>query len=100
MRALLDAATRSRLGANARRAIEPLTPSAMTLKLVLLYKELLEASVAQPKQSRAPHAAAPPTTRAKSTQPAREAPPLHGEDGLASESLPAPPTAGDKPPLV
>jgi hypothetical protein len=72
----------------------------MTLKLVLLYKELLEASVAQPRQSRAPHAAAPPTTAANATHPAREAPPLHGEDGLANESLPAPPTGSGKPPLV
>jgi len=100
MRSLLDAATRNRLGANARRAIEPLTPSAMTLKLVLLYKELLEASVAQPKQSRAPHASAPPTTAAHATHPAREAPPLHGDDGLANESLPARPTGSGKPPLV
>jgi UDP-glucose:(heptosyl)LPS alpha-1,3-glucosyltransferase len=100
MRTLLDAETRKRQGANARRAIEPLTPSAMTLKLVLLYKELLEASVAHRSQPRAPHAAPPTTTAAIATQPAREAPPLHGEDGLASESLPSPSAADDKPPLL
>jgi len=100
MRTLLDAETRKRQGANARRAIEPLTPSAMTLKLVLLYKELLEASVAHRSQPRAPHAAPPTTTAAIATQPAREAPPLHGEDGLASESLPSPPAADDQPPLL
>jgi UDP-glucose:(heptosyl)LPS alpha-1,3-glucosyltransferase len=44
MRALLDRDTRARLGANARRAVEPLSPSAMTLKLVLLYRDLLSAT--------------------------------------------------------
>jgi UDP-glucose:(heptosyl)LPS alpha-1,3-glucosyltransferase len=44
MRELADPSLRSRLGANAREAVLPLTPEAMTLKLVLLYKELLEAS--------------------------------------------------------
>ena len=99
MRTLLDADARSRLGANARRAIEPLTASAMTLKLVLLYKELLEASVKHRTSPRAPHAA-PPTTASIATGPAQEAPPLHGEDGLASESLPTPPAADGKSPLL
>ena len=84
MRTLLDPEARNRQGANARRAIEPLTPSAMTLKLVLLYKELLEASIAHRAQPRAPHAAPPPpTTAAIATKPASAAPPLHGDDGLA-----------------
>lgn len=100
MRTLLDPDVRSRQCANARRAIEPLTPAAMTLKLVLLYKELLEASVKQRSQPRAPHAAPPTTTAAASTRPSQEAPLLHGEDGLAHESLPAPHAEGDKPPLV
>ncbi|MEP7182828.1 MAG: glycosyltransferase [Betaproteobacteria bacterium] len=46
MRALLDGATRDRLGANARRAALQLTPAAVTLKLVLLYRDLLAATVA------------------------------------------------------
>ena len=100
MRTLLDAPTRARLGANARRAVEPLTPSAMTLQLVLLYKELLEASIAHRTQQRPPHAAPPPTTKSVATTPAGEAPPLHGDDGLSSESLPAPPTGDGKPPLL
>ena len=100
MRTLFNADARNRLGANARLAIKPLTPAAMTLKLVLLYKELLEASVARRTQPRAPHAASPPTTAGIATQSARGAPPLHGEDGLASESLPAPPAADDKRPLL
>ena len=41
MQALLDPALRERMGANARTAVEPLTPEAMTLQLVLLYRELL-----------------------------------------------------------
>jgi UDP-glucose:(heptosyl)LPS alpha-1,3-glucosyltransferase len=47
MRALLDPALRQRLGENARRAVAPLTPEAMTLELVLLYRELLAASAAR-----------------------------------------------------
>jgi UDP-glucose:(heptosyl)LPS alpha-1,3-glucosyltransferase len=45
MRTLMDAATRERLGTNARNAVLPLTPEAMTLKLVLLYRDLLTATV-------------------------------------------------------
>jgi UDP-glucose:(heptosyl)LPS alpha-1,3-glucosyltransferase len=41
MHLLLDAGQRARLGANARAAVLPLTPAAMTLKLVLLYQDLL-----------------------------------------------------------
>jgi len=47
MRALGDPALRERMGANARRVVLALTPAAMTLQLVLLYKSLLEASVAR-----------------------------------------------------
>src|SRR5688572_28376941 len=49
MATLADAATRERMGANARNAVLPLTPDAMTLRLVLLYKELLEASATRQK---------------------------------------------------
>ncbi len=58
MRVLLDCATRQRMGANGRRAMLPLSSSAMTLKLVLLYKELLAASIAQ-RRSTAAKAPAP-----------------------------------------
>jgi UDP-glucose:(heptosyl)LPS alpha-1,3-glucosyltransferase len=47
MRTLDDRALRERMGVNARNAVLPLSPAAMTLQLVLLYKELLEASVAR-----------------------------------------------------
>ena len=100
MRTLLDADTRARLGANARSAVEPLTPSAMTLQLVLLYKQLLEASIALRTQPMAPHAASPTTAGSTAAQSAQGAPPLHGEDGLASESLPGPPAADDRRPLL
>ena len=89
MEALRDNDTRARLGANARRAVEPYTPAAMTLKLVLLYKELLEASVAH-------RLAAKEARAAKSAAPA-EAAPLHGDDGLDSETLPHDP-AHPRPP--
>jgi hypothetical protein len=45
MRTLLDPATRARQGPNARRAVLPLSPSATTLQLVLLYRDLLAATV-------------------------------------------------------
>jgi UDP-glucose:(heptosyl)LPS alpha-1,3-glucosyltransferase len=42
MRKLLDAALRSRLGTNAREAVLPLTPTAMTARLLALYRMLLD----------------------------------------------------------
>jgi UDP-glucose:(heptosyl)LPS alpha-1,3-glucosyltransferase len=44
MRTLADPEVRARMGARARAAVLPLSPSAMTLALVLLYRKLLEAS--------------------------------------------------------
>jgi len=78
MRTLLDAATRARLGGHARAAVEPLTSDAMTLALVLLYKALLEESVARRKAA-----------KARST----DAPPL-AADAPATEEVP-PPGGGD-----
>ncbi len=46
MRSLQDAALRTRMGANARTIAVGLTPAAMTLQLVLLYRDLLENAVA------------------------------------------------------
>jgi UDP-glucose:(heptosyl)LPS alpha-1,3-glucosyltransferase len=43
MTTLTDAGARATLGARAREAVLPLTPAAMTLRLVLLYRELLAA---------------------------------------------------------
>jgi UDP-glucose:(heptosyl)LPS alpha-1,3-glucosyltransferase len=56
MRALLDPDLRRRMGENARAAVAPLTPEAMTLQLVLLYRELLAHSAAR----RRPTAPPPP----------------------------------------
>lgn len=60
MRALDDPAIRMRMGANARAAVLPLSSSAMTLKLVLLYKELLAASVAHRRPTAAKRTEPPP----------------------------------------
>jgi UDP-glucose:(heptosyl)LPS alpha-1,3-glucosyltransferase len=44
MTTLTDAAARATLGTRAREAVLPLTPAAMTLQLVLLYRDLLAAA--------------------------------------------------------
>jgi len=88
MRSLTDPGLRRAMGQRGRAAVLPLTPSAMTLQLVLLYKGLLEASVAG--MGRRATADVRPGA-------AREAPPLHGDDGLAHETLPAPPAAAADP---
>ncbi|HTP48158.1 MAG TPA: glycosyltransferase family 4 protein [Casimicrobiaceae bacterium] len=46
MTTLTDPAARAALGARAREAVLPLTPAAMTLQLVLLYRDLLAAAYA------------------------------------------------------
>jgi UDP-glucose:(heptosyl)LPS alpha-1,3-glucosyltransferase len=46
MTTLTDAGARARLGVRARQAVLPLTPAAMTLQLVLLYRDLLAAAYA------------------------------------------------------
>jgi len=58
LRALDDAGLRARQGANARNAVLPLTPEAMTLALVLLYRDLLEARVKRRLAARAPRSGA------------------------------------------
>jgi hypothetical protein len=49
------------MGENARQAVAPLTPDAMTLRLVLLYRELLAASAAHKRAAATP---APPASSA------------------------------------
>jgi UDP-glucose:(heptosyl)LPS alpha-1,3-glucosyltransferase len=46
MSTLTDQETCETLGARAREAVLPLTPASMTLKLVLLYRDLIAAAVA------------------------------------------------------
>ncbi len=82
MQALQATDVRTKLGVNARNAVLPLSPASMTLKLVLIYKELLELSIAHKLAAKA-------AARGDPAAPA-EAPPLHGEDGLESETLPHP----------
>jgi len=60
MRALLAPEARARMGENARQAVAPLTPDAMTLQLVLLYRELLAASAAHRRPAAPPVPATPP----------------------------------------
>lgn len=84
MHALADPLLRQAMGTRARDAVLPFSPPAMTLKLVLIYKALLEASVAHRMAAKA----------AAERPAAAEAPPLHGEDGLDSETLPHLPAAG------
>jgi hypothetical protein len=71
LRTLSDAATRERLGANARNAVLPLTLEAMTLALVLLYRDLLSSTV-KPKVASEPPATAsgPPPARGDAAPPA------------------------------
>ena len=65
MRSLLTPETRERLGANARNAALPLSPAAITLQLVLLYRDLLAATVtvrAKGKSARKGPGTTPPAT--------------------------------------
>jgi UDP-glucose:(heptosyl)LPS alpha-1,3-glucosyltransferase len=82
MRALLDPATRARLGANARAAVLPLTPAAMTLQLVLLYRDLLAATVPKKRPEREAGAAAPPPESADAADGAMAAAPHPGPDAV------------------
>ncbi len=68
MRTLLDPATRARQGANARRAVLPLSPSATTLQLVLLYRDLLAATV-QAKAAKRGYRKAAAVAEAPATSP-------------------------------
>lgn len=65
MRTLQDPARRAPCSANARRAVLPLSPSAITLQLVLLYRDLLAATV--PPKVDATSGARPATGRAGAT---------------------------------
>jgi UDP-glucose:(heptosyl)LPS alpha-1,3-glucosyltransferase len=85
LRVLMDPAQRERFGARAREAVLPLTPAAMTLKLVLLYRELLAGIVARRQARRASaravaqraaqaaSAAAAPAAEARGVEPAAPA---------------------------
>jgi len=106
MRTLLDEKTRQRQGANARRAVLPLSPAAITLQLVLLYRDLLAATVqtkTSARAARSPHATdAPSTTSSAETlrpsaapsPPGAASPPAHaaaGDPPATEVAAPAPP---------
>ena len=106
MRTLLDATTRRRLGANARNAVLPLSPAAITLQLVLLYRDLLAATVqakAAARSQRSPQSVAgAPSTRSAETQkpaPPVTAPPEGAAPGSVAPvaEMPAGPAAGEAP---
>jgi UDP-glucose:(heptosyl)LPS alpha-1,3-glucosyltransferase len=100
MRTLLDPVTRSRLGVNARRAVLPLTPAAITLQLVLLYRDLLAATVhAKAAAKRADGATAGGDT-APSTTRGETAPPVSAA-GASAPAAPATatPDAAVAPPI-
>ncbi len=94
MRTLLDPATRSRQGANARRAVLPLSPSAITLQLVLLYRDLLAATVQAKAAGRAYRkgtAEAPSTTSPSSGATPSPSVPRVSEPSADSAESPPPP---------
>ncbi len=99
MRTLLEPATRARLGANARAAVLPLTPAAITLQLVLLYRDLLAATVAKKRPEREPEATAPPPVSAPATaEAAATATPAAAEASPPAAGEPqSPPGDGAKP---
>jgi hypothetical protein len=101
MRKLLDADTRERMGANARAAVLPLTPEAMTLELVLIYKELLESSARQQKTDSERKLAAHRKAWAEKVAPraAAAATALTSPPAPASDTPSAPPADSAAPPV-
>jgi hypothetical protein len=90
LRTLLDPAQRERFGTRGRAAVLPLTASAMTLKLVLLYKDLLGATVARRAARRAGALAAARGAAAAATAAAATA-------AAAGTSTTAEPPGADEP---
>ena len=98
MRTLLDPATRRRLGANARRAVLPLSPAAITLQLVLLYRDLLAATVTAKAAARGKRGAqiaaeAPSPASATETAPPDAAPVAQHEGAIPVDARPVPDTS-------
>ncbi len=105
MRALLDPATRERLGACARRAVEPLTPSAITLQLVLIYRDLLAATVQSkagaPRAGTEAAVAPAPGSTPADPAPAPESAPDKDPGDAATDAPPElAPEAADAPPTL
>jgi UDP-glucose:(heptosyl)LPS alpha-1,3-glucosyltransferase len=100
MRALAEPSMRERMGANARDAVLHLTPEAMTLALVLLYKELLEASAMRQKQDveRRLRAHRDAWAANVGTVAAGRTPPPAPDAAAATAAAPRPDAAGDDAP--
>ncbi len=99
MRTLLDPDTRSRLGANARRAVLPLTPAAITLQLVLLYRDLLAATVHAKATKRAgPEPAPGAETPSGNTPHQAPLPAVAGSPAVATADAPTAAIEGLRPP--
>ncbi|HSV19595.1 MAG TPA: glycosyltransferase family 4 protein [Casimicrobiaceae bacterium] len=97
MRLLLDPAQRERFGSRAREAVLPLTPAAMTLKLVLLYRELLAGIVARRQARRASAHASAQRRVAAAAEPASEPPAAEPSAGAAPEGPERPPDGTSDP---
>jgi hypothetical protein len=100
MRALADPSTRERMGENARSAALPLTPEAMTLALVLLYKELLEASARQQQSDAARKLRALRGTAAAEAHAPAEVPPAAARAAGPEPATPASEGDGDGKPIA
>jgi UDP-glucose:(heptosyl)LPS alpha-1,3-glucosyltransferase len=96
MRVLMDPAQRERFGARARAAVLPLTPEAMTLQLVLLYKDLLAAAVVRRHARKGARRPAPPAAAASpaaaGTTGDPEAAPRDSDAAAPSTAKPVPET--------
>jgi UDP-glucose:(heptosyl)LPS alpha-1,3-glucosyltransferase len=89
MRSLLTRETRERLGANARKAALPLSPAAITLQLVLLYRDLLAATVTARERERSARKGKPPPPPAPDATDAAGAATDAGKESAASDSAPS-----------
>jgi UDP-glucose:(heptosyl)LPS alpha-1,3-glucosyltransferase len=98
MRSLLAPETRERLGANARKAVLPLSPAAITLQLVLLYRDLLAATVTARAKGRAARKAREAASPGPRSTPAPDAEPAAPKAPAAAGAAAAEPETQSAPP--
>jgi UDP-glucose:(heptosyl)LPS alpha-1,3-glucosyltransferase len=87
MRSLLTPETRERQGANARKAALPLSPAAITLQLVLLYRDLLAATVTARAQRKSVRKGPDNAPTAPRSTPAAERDVDTGKESARAEAL-------------
>ena len=97
MRSLLVPETRERLGANARKAALPLSPAAITLQLVLLYRDLLAATVTAREKGKTARKAAEVTPSVPRSMPASDAPPTTPDNPPEAAAIVAEPVPESAP---